>query len=314
MEAEIGGPSATPHAESRSCRVNGCSHPKLVELTQAIPTIESKTIDSSARLQSVICFGLMLAAGFAAAAIFSNINDTTAVQGLPTIFFAVVTIILAFVASIAASRGDPAKGLIVILAILAPFGLVVWLIAVSLLSVAYTFTITVFVCTALLLTISAAAASASNQKTGWHNRWRIARNYLRRQLKSAKPDLRDAWYPWLLALGLGKYVDKWFRVPGAQPLTTPPSDHFAQPTGSSGTAFSTGPSQWTGGGGAFGGAGASGAWAAAASTLAAGVASPTSSSGGGFSGSSSGSGGGSSSGGGGGGGGGGTGGGGGGGW
>jgi uncharacterized membrane protein YgcG len=123
-----------------------------------------------------------------------------------------------------------------------------------------------------------------------------ARAYFQQQLQSRSPALRDDWFPYLLAFGLGENVDSWFRAYG-QARVGATRDHASSPD----TSFPGGGGQsWTGGGGAFGGAGANGAWAVAATAVGAGVAAPGSSSGGGSS--SSGGGGGSSSGGGGGGG------------
>lgn len=116
------------------------------------------------------------------------------------------------------------------------------------------------------------------------------RRYLREQLRSSEPQLQDAWFPYILALGLGSNVDRWFRKFG-------PAAQGSMPRSSSSSFGSSSvPATWSGGGGGFGGAGASGAWVMAAAGVAAGVSKPGSSSGGG------GGGGGSSSGGGGGGG------------
>jgi uncharacterized membrane protein YgcG len=125
-----------------------------------------------------------------------------------------------------------------------------------------------------------------------------ARRYFVRELGHSEPHLRDEWYPYLIAFGLNREMDRWFRS-------------YASSTGGTsgfGTAASSGSGMssagWSGGGGSFGGAGAVAGWAAAAGTLSAGVASPSSGGGGGSSGGgggSSGGGGGSSGGGGGGG-------------
>jgi hypothetical protein len=104
-----------------------------------------------------------------------------------------------------------------------------------------------------------------------------ARLWLRRELRHPEPAQQDAWFPYLLAFGLNREVDRWFRA-------------FAGVTKSSG-GFSGSPSSyggsgsggggWTGGGGAFGGAGATSSWAVAASGLASGVPAPSSSGSGG---------------------------------
>jgi len=37
------------------------------------------------------------------------------------------------------------------------------------------------------------------------------REYLRHELRKPAPRLQDAWYPWLIAFGLGSQIDRWFR-------------------------------------------------------------------------------------------------------
>jgi uncharacterized membrane protein YgcG len=122
-------------------------------------------------------------------------------------------------------------------------------------------------------------------------RKRIAglRQYFIDELARPQPALRDTWYPHLLAFGLGRNVDRWFRSHAAPTSndTTTWSSSSSSSSSSSGSSSSS--SGWTGGGGAFGGAGASGSWAIAATGMAAGVSAPSSSgsSGGGSSSSSS---------------------------
>jgi uncharacterized membrane protein YgcG len=117
-----------------------------------------------------------------------------------------------------------------------------------------------------------------------------ARAHLERELARERPRLDDTWIPYLLALGLGPDVDRWFGAYGRAGRTTWASDSATQ----GGSGASGGAPRWTGGAGAFSGGGATGTWAALGA-IAASIAAPSSSSG-------SGSGGGSSSGGGGGGG------------
>jgi uncharacterized membrane protein YgcG len=124
-----------------------------------------------------------------------------------------------------------------------------------------------------------------------------ARRYFERELAAKNPKLKDEWFPYLLAFGLGPKVDQWFRAYGAD--TTNQFAEGATQTSASPSPAATSSSAWTGGGGTFGGAGASGSWAAAAGSIAAGVTAASSDS---SSGGSSGGGGSSSSGGGGGGG------------
>lgn len=127
-----------------------------------------------------------------------------------------------------------------------------------------------------------------------------ARAFLDRELRRGSPDVRVAWFPHLLALGLAKQADRWSA---AQPGRATGTEGWSGSSSSGGSSASAGSGRsepLTPGGGSFGGAGATGSWAAAAQAFSAGVAAPSTSSGGGSSGGSSG--GGSSSGGGGGGG------------
>lgn len=128
-------------------------------------------------------------------------------------------------------------------------------------------------------------------------RFLAARRYFQRELRQRVPRLDDAWFPYLLAFGLGPDMDRWFKVSGS---TATGSASSGSSGGSTGHTSVHGTSAWTGGGGAFAGAGATATWVSAVGTLAAGVAPP--SSGGGSSSGGGGGGGGGSSGGGGGGG------------
>ncbi len=100
-----------------------------------------------------------------------------------------------------------------------------------------------------------------------------ARQFFQRELAKEKPDIEDAWFPYLMAFGLGDRVDAWFRQFGSTGV-------LSSPAGSAGA----GTAGFTGGGGLFGGGGASGAWMAAAQSVAAGTASSSSGGGGGSSG------------------------------
>jgi uncharacterized membrane protein YgcG len=99
-----------------------------------------------------------------------------------------------------------------------------------------------------------------------------ARTYLARELRKENPALRDEWFPYLLAFGLGPFIDTWSRRYGGGSRHTSVSL-----SGSAAAPF-------TGGGGRFGGGGASGAWAAAATSLGRSTSSSSGSSGGGSSG------------------------------
>jgi hypothetical protein len=109
-----------------------------------------------------------------------------------------------------------------------------------------------------------------------------ARRYLKHQLRQAAPQLQDQWFPYLIALGLGRNVDRWFRAYGAAHTGKTGFEMSSGDTSSTSRSSSaaTGPtSPWTGGGGLSGGAGASGSWALAAGAIGAGISSPGSSSG-----------------------------------
>ncbi len=128
------------------------------------------------------------------------------------------------------------------------------------------------------------------------------RRYFQQELDRPQPALRNEWFPYVIAFGLDKDAQDWFKAHGGQSAddsSTPWSSSPSTSSSSSGSSSSA-PTGWSGGGGSFGGAGATAAWAVAASSMAAGVAAPSSS--GSSSGGGGGGGGGSSSGGGGGGG------------
>ncbi len=131
------------------------------------------------------------------------------------------------------------------------------------------------------------------QKIAFRKRIAGVRLYFIEQLALPKPALKDEWFPYVLAFGLGTNVDRWFHAHGG---TSSSSYSHVGSTSSSSSSFSSSSSSssWTGGGGGFGGAGATGSWAIAAGAMAAGVSAPSSSSsgGGGGGGSSSGGGGG----------------------
>ena len=119
-----------------------------------------------------------------------------------------------------------------------------------------------------------------------------ARNYFAEELRARAPRLNDDWIPYLIALGLGPHLDRWFRAFGNDTAGALATSTASMGGGHGGSSSSGHGGGWTGGGGALGGAGASSSWAAMGS-MASGVPSPSdSSSGGGGGGGSSGGGGG----------------------
>jgi uncharacterized membrane protein YgcG len=132
----------------------------------------------------------------------------------------------------------------------------------------------------LNLALNRALTRVSASRLAERRNLTAARAYFAGQLSHPSPRLRDAWYPYLIAFGLDKQMDRWFARFGPE---TRDGDTTTTGGGSAGSAHHGGGSgsTWTGGGGAFGGAGASGTWAAAAGTMAAGVAVSSSSGSGG---------------------------------
>lgn len=132
--------------------------------------------------------------------------------------------------------------------------------------------------------INLARSAESREGVAFRRKMAAARNYFITELQGEKPEIRDEWFPYLLAFGLGPNVDHWFHRFG---ITSVPG-HSS--TGVIRGSISSGSGGFTGGGGTFGGGGASGSWSAAVGSFAS--SSSSSSSGGGGGGSSGGGGGG----------------------
>ncbi|HET7433954.1 MAG TPA: DUF2207 domain-containing protein [Thermoanaerobaculia bacterium] len=123
----------------------------------------------------------------------------------------------------------------------------------------------------------------SSERVLLRKRLAHARDFFKEQLDADRPRLRDEWMPYLIALGLGQHVDRWFSAFGGKRDSR--DDVYAAGAasssfGSDSSSSSSGDSRaaFTAGGGRFGGGGATGTWVAAAAGLAAGVAAPSSSS------------------------------------
>lgn len=100
------------------------------------------------------------------------------------------------------------------------------------------------------------------------------------ELAKERPALRDEWFPWVLAFGLGKEMDAWSATRADSAFTTSSSRSTSSDSFTSGVGASAG--TWTGfGGGRSGGAGASASWGSAMAAFAAPIAPPSSSSSGG---------------------------------
>jgi uncharacterized membrane protein YgcG len=144
----------------------------------------------------------------------------------------------------------------------------------------------IFLLTVYWFVLRGGVTKQSKQKMLLRARIRAARQWFARQLRLRQPELRDEWAPYLLALGLGRNVDRWFSTFGAElaGATSASASSFGSSAGSSAHSEGSSVSKWSGGGGAFGGAGATGSWAAAAASLASGQSAPMETSGGGGSG------------------------------
>ena len=108
-----------------------------------------------------------------------------------------------------------------------------------------------------------------------------ARGFFEEELSKRDPRMKDAWFPWIAAFGLGPAVDRWFRSFGGAASISSSGSGRGSSSASSFSGSSPGSGGFTGGGGFSGGAGSSGSWAVAAGALAAGVSAPGSSGGGG---------------------------------
>jgi hypothetical protein len=132
--------------------------------------------------------------------------------------------------------------------------------------------------------LNGARSTSTSERLMLRKQLAAAREYCRLELQKPKPALDDSWYPYLLAFGLGRHVDKWFRAFGAA-STSAGSGSGLRTTSysSSGSSGDSSPSAFSGfgGGGGFSGAGATVAFSAAVGTIASGVSAPSSSSSGG---------------------------------
>lgn len=141
--------------------------------------------------------------------------------------------------------------------------------------------------------LNGAHATSTSKHLMFRKHLAAAREYCLDELRKPAPALDDSWAPYLLAFGLGRHVDKWFRAFGAE-STTGPSDSGMRTSrsASSGTSSDSstgGTFSGFGGGGGFSGAGSTVAFSSAVGAIAAGVSAPSSSSSGGGSSSSGGS-------------------------
>ncbi|HEX6926624.1 MAG TPA: hypothetical protein VF167_14475 [Longimicrobiaceae bacterium] len=124
------------------------------------------------------------------------------------------------------------------------------------------------------------------ERLGFRRRLVSARRFFLAELERPEPRLRDAWFPYLLAFGLGEQVDRWVRAFGKEGGKGTTAALAGAAGAASGGRPASSSSGWTGGGpqfggGSFAGGGAGGGWGVAAAGMAAGVSAPGSTGGGG---------------------------------
>ncbi len=129
--------------------------------------------------------------------------------------------------------------------------------------------------------LNAAHTRATPERLALRRTLMAARSYFRHELRQPAPRLDDAWYPYFLAFGLGRHVDRWFRAfgGGTTDRDTVVSHGSGGSMSGSLSSASGGGGSWGGfgGGGGFAGAGATVAFGAAIGGMAAGVSAPSSS-------------------------------------
>ncbi len=128
--------------------------------------------------------------------------------------------------------------------------------------------------------LNQARSRENTERLAFRRRLAIAREFFVEELKRDTPRLKDSWFPYLIAFGLGKHMDKWFRAFAGESSASVTNVGYSSGGRDGGSGSSGG--GWTGfgGGAGFSGGGSSGSWAAAAGSIASGVSAPSSSGGG----------------------------------
>lgn len=162
--------------------------------------------------------------------------------------------------------------------IAAALGALAWLLIVAPVRVgAVTLVGLTLLCLSFLHSVfNMAMTRQSAERIALRKRLVAAREFFRAELRKPDPALRDEWFAYLIAFGLGRHIDRWFRAFGGDVVRT---SGAISSMGSGGGSGSTGSSSWTGfsGGGGFAGAGSSASFAAAVGGIASSVAAPSSS-------------------------------------
>ncbi len=129
--------------------------------------------------------------------------------------------------------------------------------------------------------VANARSTQSPERTALRQRLVVARNWFKRELAKPQPQLSDAWYPYLLAFGLGPQVDKWFKSFGALATGTAVSGSSMSSSVGSGSASSGASLAAFGGGGGFSGGGGGMDFGSAVGGMSSSISAPSSSSSGG---------------------------------
>ncbi|HSJ64226.1 MAG TPA: hypothetical protein VK922_10085 [Gemmatimonadaceae bacterium] len=121
----------------------------------------------------------------------------------------------------------------------------------------------------------------SAERIARRKRLAAAREYFDAELRNPQPQLKDEWFPYVLAFGLNRQADRWFRRFGGESVAGRTAAYSAGAR--SGGVSGGGGGSWSGfgGSGGFGGAGGGAAFGAAIGGMAASVPKPGSSSSGG---------------------------------
>lgn len=250
----------------------------------------------------LVALAMITAIGFAAGSAAMAAPAAVAILGIAALIFAGV-----YRSSVTDTRGKARRMVVllrlatlpVLVIVLGVFEhgalLSVWPVIMSAyVGVATGVALVVMVFGIAFLVLRAARTNESAERLDLRRTLAAGRAFFVRELAKEKPSLADAWYPYLLAFGLGKHIDKWFRAFGGahDSVASTAASGMAIASAPSGGGWSGGGPQF-GGGGGFGGGGAGRTWATAVTTISSGVSAPSSSgSGGGGGGGSSGGGGG----------------------
>jgi hypothetical protein len=144
------------------------------------------------------------------------------------------------------------------------------------LSVTFVLGLIILALAVVLITTEAMKSRQNRAALAFRKMLAAGRAFFISELDKDHPALRDEWFPWILAFGLGNNVDQWSTRQASSRVSTRESEWSTDSSSSSSSSSSAG--GWTGfSGGRSGGAGAGASWAAAAGGMAAGVAAPSSS-------------------------------------